>query len=150
MTDTLTAFQRSRLMAAVRPRGNKTTEGMLAKLFRRHAVKSWRRHARILGRPDFVFYEHRLALFVDGCFWHGCPRHLRVPSSNRSYWRRKISRNKARDRLVTNALRRLGWRVLRLWEHELRNEKRALRLFEKAMAQCAINEALMTPRRNGN
>ena len=78
---------------------------------------------------DFVFRRERLALFVDGCFWHGCPRHATEPKNNRAFWRRKLSANKARDRLVTRALRSQGWRVLRIWEHALakKNQARLLR-----------------------
>jgi DNA mismatch endonuclease (patch repair protein) len=57
---------------------------------------------------------------VDGCFWHGCPKHATRPKNNRAFWRRKLSANKARDRLVNRTLRRAGWRVLRIWEHSLR------------------------------
>ena len=73
-------------------------------------------------RPDFVFRKARVAVFVDGCFWHGCPKHCKLPVNNRAFWRRKLAVNRARDRLVTRSLRRLGWRVIRLWEHELGGE----------------------------
>ena len=97
------------------------------------------RHMSRAVRPDFIFRQARLAVFVDGCFWHGCPRHGTKPKSNAAFWRKKISRNQARDRLVTRTLRRAGWRVLRIWEHDLpratrrqatkhkRNEARLLR-----------------------
>jgi DNA mismatch endonuclease (patch repair protein) len=80
-------------------------------------------------RPDFVFRRTRLAIFVDGCFWHGCPKHATKPKNNRAFWRRKLTANKSRDRLVNATLRRAGWRVLRIWEHELahKNEARLLR-----------------------
>ena len=80
-------------------------------------------------RPDFVFKEARLALFVDGCFWHGCPKHATKPRNNSAFWRRKFAANKARDRLVNRALRIANWSVLRVWEHELtrKNEARLLR-----------------------
>lgn len=79
-------------------------------------------------RPDFVFPQLRLAVFVDGCFWHGCPIHATQPRQNAKFWRDKIVANQARDRLVTRTLRARGWRVLRLWEHELtkRYERRLL------------------------
>jgi DNA mismatch endonuclease, patch repair protein len=70
-------------------------------------------------RPDFVFPKLRIAVFVDGCFWHGCPLHATQPKQNAEFWRTKIARNQARDLLVTRQLRARGWRVLRLWEHEL-------------------------------
>ena len=80
-------------------------------------------------RPDFVFRQARLALFVDGCFWHGCPKHATKPKNNASFWRRKLAGNKHRDRLVRQTLRKAGWHVLRIWEHELarKNETRLLR-----------------------
>lgn len=71
-------------------------------------------------RPDFVFPRLKLALFVDGCFWHACPWHCRRPAGNRAFWRAKLARNQTRDRLVTRTLRKAGWRVLRIWEHSLR------------------------------
>jgi DNA mismatch endonuclease (patch repair protein) len=83
-------------------------------------------------KVDFVFRQVRLALFVDGCFWHGCPRHATKPANNRAFWRRKLSGNKKRDVLVTRTLRRAGWRVLRIWEHELtQNPERCLKRIER-------------------
>jgi len=72
-----------------------------------------------VGKPDFVFPDQRLAVFVDGCFWHGCPLHGTNPATNREFWSEKITRNRQRDREVNRALRALGWRILRIWEHEL-------------------------------
>ena len=79
-------------------------------------------------RPDFVFRAQRLAVFVDGCFWHGCPLHATQPKQNAAFWREKIAANQARDRFVTRTLRAQGWRVLRIWEHDLtrKNERRLL------------------------
>ena len=76
----------------------------------------------LVGRPDFVFRQSRLAIFIDGCFWHTCPYHGRQPDSNKRYWSKKLSRNKDRDAFVSKALKGLGWRVVRIWEHELRKE----------------------------
>jgi len=81
------------------------------------------RHLSLTVRPDFVFPKSRTAIFVDGCFWHGCPKHATKPKSNAAFWRKKISGNKARDRLVNRVLRRAGWRVLRIWEHDLPGRK---------------------------
>ncbi|MGA2542176.1 MAG: very short patch repair endonuclease [Verrucomicrobiota bacterium] len=106
-------------MSRIRGRGNRDTELALARLLRKSKITGWRRNQQVLGRPDFVFSQERLALFVDGCFWHSCPRHSRIPVSNCAFWRRKLSANKVRDRFVNGALRRAGWRVLRLWEHDL-------------------------------
>ena len=79
-------------------------------------------------RPDFIFPKSRMAVFVDGCFWHGCPKHGTRPKGNALFWRRKFAANKARDVRVNRALRRAGWRVLRVWEHDL---KRGVRNAER-------------------
>jgi len=71
-------------------------------------------------RPDFVFPEPRVAVFIDGCFWHGCPLHGTKPAGNADFWRAKLAINQARDRFVTKMLRRRKWTVLRIWEHQLR------------------------------
>jgi DNA mismatch endonuclease (patch repair protein) len=133
--DFLTKKKRSALMATIRGHGNKDTELALIKLFRRHCITGWRRSQPLFGKPDFTFREFRLALFVDGCFWHGCPKHSRWPESNRLFWRNKFLRNKARDRLVTRTLRVQGWRVLRIWEHELvrKNEGQIIRRIQRVL-----------------
>ena len=86
-------------------------------------------------RTDFVFPKLRLVVFVDGCFWHGCPQHAPPPKGNAAFWRKKFAANQARDRLVTRALRRANWSVLRIWEHELArmNEARLLRRIRRAL-----------------
>lgn len=78
-------------------------------------------HSRSLpGKPDFAFPDERLAVFVDGCYWHGCPKCYKPPSSNSGYWSQKLQRNKDRDRIVSAKLRREGWRIMRIWEHEVK------------------------------
>jgi DNA mismatch endonuclease (patch repair protein) len=151
MADVFTKKKRSEVMSRIRSRGNAATELALAKLLRRHKITGWRRQIEVRSeksevrrkaartshftfrpfrvRPDFVFAKSRTAVFVDGCFWHGCPKHGTQPKGNAAFWRKKISRNQVRDRLVTRALRRANWRVLRIWEHELarKNEARLAR-----------------------
>jgi DNA mismatch endonuclease (patch repair protein) len=133
MPDVFTPKKRSEVMSRIRGRGNKETEIALVKLLRRFRIKGWRRHRRVFGKPDFIFPVLRVAVFVDGCFWHGCPKHSNMPANNRVFWSRKLSANKARDRLVTRTLRTRGWRVLRIWEHELtrKNEARCLQRLQK-------------------
>jgi DNA mismatch endonuclease (patch repair protein) len=134
--DTLTQRERSKLMAKIRSRGNKNTEVALAKLFRRNKIIGWRRNQKVFGKPDFIFQKIRLALFVDGCFWHGCPKHGTQPKGNRAFWKNKFARNKARDVLVTRTLRSAKWRALRIWEHELarKNEMRLIQRIQRALA----------------
>ena len=107
---------RSRIMRAIRGTGNRSTELRLARVLRRARISGWRRHQRILGTPDFLWRANHVALFVDGCFWHGCPRCYRPPARNSAFWRQKIRYNRERDEVVTRELRRAGWTVLRIWE----------------------------------
>ena len=116
MPDIYTRSARSRLMSRVCAQHNESTELRLIALLREYRITGWRRGAPLPGKPDFVFRAHKVAVFVDGCFWHGCPRHGRVPTSHVEYWAPKLARNAARDRSVTHALRASGWTVLRVWE----------------------------------
>jgi len=114
-------------MAAVRSTNNKLTEERLVRIFRTHRITGWRRHLPLVGKPDFTFSRQRVVVFVDGCFWHGCEEHLRLPRSNREYWYKKISRNLIRDRITVQKLKKQGWKVLRIWEHDLKYEPRVAR-----------------------
>jgi len=123
MPDVFTTKERSRVMATIRSKGNKATELRLVSILRAARITGWRRHQPLLGHPDFVFRHAHLAVFVDGCYWHGCRWHCRMPQGNRAYWQRKITRNRDRDRQVTRLLRSQGWRVLRIWGHALADAK---------------------------
>ena len=111
---------RHRVMAAVRSRDCRSTEIAFAELLRQHCIRGWRRHVPMLGHPDFVFRGKRVLVFLDGCFWHGCPRCYRAPVANREYWRRKVVGNRLRDRRQRRLLRLKGWTVLSIWEHSMR------------------------------
>lgn len=120
--DTLTKDERSKRMSLVRSYGNKSTELSVIRLFRAAGITGWRRNYSLIGKPDFVFPKQRLALFIDGCFWHGCTLHRRIPKTNQEYWKNKIERNTCRDKLITNELQKKGWAVIRIWEHELKGQ----------------------------
>ena len=121
MRDPLTKTERSALMAKVRSKGNRSTEGMVQRALRRERVRGWTKHPRnIEGHPDFYFPKLRVAVFVDGCFWHGCPRCGRLPRSRVAFWRAKIDANRRRDREIRRHLRSTGVRVVRVWEHQLK------------------------------
>ena len=108
-------------MRAIRSNRNKTTELKLRGLIVASGISGWQMHrSELPGRPDFYFSEKRLAVFVDGCFWHGCPRCGHTPRTNSEYWIAKLARNQKRDSNVSKALRRKGIRVLRFWECRLR------------------------------
>ena len=135
MADTLTVPERSERMSRVRSRGNRATELRLIALMRGHRITGWRRGVPLPGKPDFVLRASKLAMFVDGCFWHGCPRHRRIPKTRVAFWKTKLARNVQRDREVRKVLRERGWRVFRIWEHELvrRNEAQLLRRIRAAI-----------------
>jgi len=122
MADIFTRRKRSAVMAAISSRGNKATELRLIRIFLANSITGWRRGSKLPGKPDFVFSRQRFAVFVDGCFWHGCPRHATWPRTRAAFWRRKIEGNRTRDRLVSRRLRAKGWTVLRIWEHELKRK----------------------------
>jgi DNA mismatch endonuclease (patch repair protein) len=134
MADVLSKRKRSQVMAAIRSKGNKDTELKLASIFRAQGIKGWRRHGPLPGKPDFIFPKQRLAVFVDGCFWHGCRWHCRMPQDNGQYWQAKISRNAARDRATTRLLRQTGWRVIRFWQHSLKDSDSVARSIKSELS----------------
>lgn len=128
--DPLTAQQRSAQMARVRAKANRSTDMRVAATLIRRGYRGWKRHCQDMpGCPDFYFVNERLAVFVDGCFWHGCPRCKRnLPHSRRRFWKEKIESNRRRDRKVNRTLESLGYRVIRIWEHALDNYRWLMRL----------------------
>jgi DNA mismatch endonuclease (patch repair protein) len=128
MPDVFSKAKRSEVMSRIRGSGNRDTELAMIRFLRSHRLSGWRRKQPVFGRPDFVFPRERVAIFVDGCFWHSCPIHSTVPRNNQAFWKEKLRRNKSRDRVVLRTLRASGWRVLRIWEHDLqpRRQKQLL------------------------
>lgn len=118
MPDTLTHEQRRLCMSKVRGKDT-TPELTLRKALWRLGLR-YRLHCKLPGKPDIVFVSARVAVFVDGCFWHGCPQHGSIPKTNRKFWKEKINGNIVRDKEVTAKLEELGWTVLRFWTHELK------------------------------
>ncbi|OIP65304.1 MAG: very short patch repair endonuclease [Nitrospirae bacterium CG2_30_53_67] len=119
-------------MAQVKSVGNRSTEQILVAVLRKSKIVGWRRRYPIFGKPDFAFPRRKVAVFVDGCFWHGHPRKCRVPQTNREYWLKKINHNIVRDKLVTRTLKDEGWKVVRIWEDMVAKPSTVTRL-RKAM-----------------
>jgi DNA mismatch endonuclease (patch repair protein) len=126
MSDVFSTTQRSAVMKAVKPSGNKTTEIRLLEYFREHGIKGWRRQYRVKGHPDFVFLPDRIAVFVDGCFWHGHDCRSTRPEQHKEYWLTKRQRNIQHDAEVTAAFESRGWIVIRIWECELKKKNSAI------------------------
>ncbi len=150
MADVFSSNQRSAIMSRIRSKANKATELRLLALFRKWKIKGWRRNRPVFGHPDFVFVKERLAVFVDGCFWHSCPLHRTRPQTNSAFWSAKLTRNLARDRMVEKTLEASNWRVLRIWQHELtgKNEVRCIGRIRRAMSLGRIDASGFNGRRN--
>lgn len=120
MTDRMTKKQRSRTMSHIRGRDTEPELILRRKLWRQ-GIRFYRTHLKgVIGTPDIAFPGLKVAVFVDGCFWHGCPKCYREPSSNTNFWRQKVSRNAERDRRVNDSLMKQGWSIFRVWEHDVR------------------------------
>jgi DNA mismatch endonuclease (patch repair protein) len=124
-------------MAAVKPFGNKTTEQAMGRLLWEQGLRGYRKHWPVAGKPDFAWPGLKVALFVDGCFWHGCPRCKRTPTSNTAFWDARIGGNRKRDQRVSRSLRRDGWLVIRVWECALRKKSTMERIGTALLARRA-------------
>lgn len=124
VADRLTRAARSRLMARIVGDDLKP-ETALRSALRGAGARFRRNDRRLPGSPDVSLPAARLAVFVDGCFWHGCPRHYRRPRSRRRFWDGKLRANRTRDARDRRALNRRGWRVMRVWEHEVKADPAA-------------------------
>ena len=120
MTDVFKKEKRSEIMRAVKSKENITTELKLIKFFKNKDIKGWRRNYPLYGKPDFVFPKAKLAVFTDGCFWHGHGCRNVSPATNKEYWEEKIRKNKERDKIVNKRLKEKGWHVIRIWECQIK------------------------------
>lgn len=126
--DVFSPEKRSKVMSGIRSRNNRSTEQAFITYLRKFGITGWRTHYALPGKPDFVFIQQRIAIFVDGCFWHGCPMCYdgHVPFQNKKYWVPKLARNQRRDRRNNRELRKAGWHVFRVRECSISGRKPAL------------------------
>ena len=117
MTDCFTRKKRSEVMSAIKSQKTRP-ENILKKSLRGNGFSF---QPGLYGKPDFADKKRRIAVFIDGCFWHKCSKHYREPKSNKRYWREKIERNVSRSKEVTKRLKEEGWKVIRIWEHDVEN-----------------------------
>lgn len=125
MADVFNSKKRSDIMSKVRSNNNKSTELALIKFFKENNITGWKRNYHVKGHPDFVFLDKKIAVFVDGCFWHGHDCRNTRPSDNAEYWQKKRERNIKHDKEVTAMFENRGWTVIRIWECELKNKNRS-------------------------
>lgn len=126
MADVFSKNKRSDIMKKVRPSGNKTTELKMIEYFSSNHLTGWRRNYKVKGHPDFVFLDRKIAIFVDGCFWHGHDCRNTRPADNADYWSKKRQRNMEHDKEVTELFEKRGWTVIRIWECELKKKNAEL------------------------
>ncbi len=126
MADVFSKSERSKIMQRVKSSGNKSTEEKLIQYFDEKHITGWRRHYNVKGHPDFVFLNKHIAIFVDGCFWHGHDCRNTRPAENAEYWNRKRQKNIEHDAAVTQLFQERGWCVIRIWECELKKKNRAI------------------------
>ena len=133
MSDIFEPKKRSDIMSKVRSKDNKSTELRLIKYFKENNIHGWRRGYKVKGHPDFVFLNQKIAIFVDGCFWHGHDCRNTRPSDNAEFWQKKRERNMLHDREITELFESRGWTVIRIWECELKKKN-----FENQLAKISI------------
>lgn len=132
MADTISSERRSAVMRSVKSKNSSLERAVRSSLHRRGL--RFRLNYPVLGKPDIVFVRPKIVVFIDSCFWHGCPKHIRMPSSNKEYWTNKIARNIKRDAEVNSAYKQMDWKILRFWEHEIKeNLDRCVNIIEKTI-----------------
>ena len=122
MSDIFDKKDRSEIMRKVKAQGNKSTEVRLIQIFQKNGITGWRRNYHVKSHPDFVFLNRKIAIFVDGCFWHGHDCRNTRPEDNKDYWQKKRERNIRHDKEITALFVSRGWTVLRIWECELKKK----------------------------
>ena len=139
--DVYDKIKRSEIMSKVRYKNGKSTELKLIKMFKDRHITGWRRTYKMIGKTDFVFPKQKIVILVDGCFWHGHDCRNVTPKNNADYWDKKRERNIQRDKAVTQTILDRGWRVVRIWECELkvRNiSQKVLRLLDELENGCKM------------
>lgn len=120
MVDKVSKQKRSEIMSAIKSKDSAMEIGLRKELSR--LGLRYRKNVKNLeGKPDIAFIGKKVVIFLDSCFWHGCRWHCRIPQANRSYWQKKIERNKIRDKKINKIYKEKDWKVLRFWEHEIKN-----------------------------
>lgn len=120
MSDIFSQKKRSFIMSKIRSKDTKI-ENLFAKKMLANKIK-FKQHPNLFGKPDFLIDNSKIIVFIDGCFWHMCPKHFKSPKTRKNFWIPKIKNNVARDRIVNRKLKKMGYGVLRFWEHEIENK----------------------------
>lgn len=122
MMDNISQKERSSLMGKIKSKETKL-EKSVRTILSKKKIKYRKNSSKYFGKPDIVIASKKIVIFIDSCFWHGCKRHCRIPKSNHNYWINKINNNRKRDKKVNDYYKKNNWKIIRIWEHELKNEK---------------------------
>lgn len=120
MTDTVSKKKRSEIMSKIKSKDTKI-EIEFRKAIWKAGIRYRKNPKGYFGRPDLVLKKRKIVIFIDSCFWHSCKKHCRLPSTRKNYWLPKIERNKQRDKEVNRHYKKLGWKIIRVWEHGILN-----------------------------
>ncbi|HRY52284.1 MAG TPA: very short patch repair endonuclease [Candidatus Portnoybacteria bacterium] len=121
MSDIVSKKKRSEIMRAVRNRDTKIELSFRRVLWSR-GFRYSKNSTKYFGKPDLLLKKYKTVIFIDSCFWHGCKKHLRMPATNKKYWINKIKGNKVRDMEVNRYYKKIGWKIIRIWEHEIKKK----------------------------
>jgi DNA mismatch endonuclease (patch repair protein) len=119
--DTVSKQKRSEIMSRVRSRDSKIEISFRKELWKR-GFRYRKNSGKYFGKPDMVMPKYKTVIFVDSCFWHGCKKHCRLPAIRKVFWTKKIEGNKKRDKEVNKHYKKIGWRIIRIWEHDLKKK----------------------------
>lgn len=119
MADNVSSAKRKYIMSQIR--GKWTRQERLVHNYLKGRKIRHKMHPKMVGNPDIIFKDKKIAVFLDGCFWHGCPKCYRKPASNVKYWKKKIASNKKNAKLANSSLKKSGWKVVRIWEHQMKD-----------------------------
>lgn len=119
MTDIFNKKKRSEIMSKVKNKDSKIEVEFRKKLWK-EGFRYRKNATNYFGKPDLALPKYKTVIFIDSCFWHGCPKHCRLPESNTEFWKNKIERNRQRDKEVDKYYRNINWNVIRAWEHQLK------------------------------
>ena len=121
MADTVSKKKRSEIMSNVKSKDSKI-EVLFRKVLWKKGFRYSKNSSKYFGKPDVVLLKYKTVIFLDSCFWHGCKRHCRIPTVRKKYWVAKMARNKERDKEVSRYYKKKGWKIFRIWEHNLEKE----------------------------
>ncbi|MFA6550954.1 MAG: very short patch repair endonuclease [Patescibacteria group bacterium] len=119
MADSISKKKRSEIMSRVRSKDSKIEIEFRKKLWK-SGFRYGKNSTKYFGKPDLMLLKYKTVIFIDSCFWHGCKKHCRLPATNKKYWFAKINSNKKRDKGVNKYYKKYGWKIFRVWEHDIR------------------------------